>query len=172
MLILAMIFLVAISIAILSLSNWTASALNDSLQFHNTSERLYAAEGATQIAIRASRYTYLNGVDSSNPPNGYICPGTSSPVQINSYWVQDWCSTFFYPTAGTLTRTITLTACQVSSGSSALATDCAGTSQALLTAVINIDDITTPNESPVPCTSISNESTCGAYMTISSWDAT
>jgi hypothetical protein len=172
-LILAMIFLVAISIAILALSNWTENSLNDSLRFRNISEKLYAADGATQIAIRASRYTYLNGIDSVNPPLGYICPGTSSPVLINTYWVQDWCSTQFYPETGsTITRAITVTACLMPSGSSSLAENCAGAAQALLTAVIDIDDITSPNETPAPCTSVANESTCGVNMTIYGWNAT
>jgi len=171
-----MIFLVVISIAILALSNWTQNSLSDSLKFQQSSQRLYAAEGVTQFAIRASRYTYLDGQTGTNA-SGYICPGTPSPVLINTYFIQDWCSTVTYG-YGTVTRVITVTACLMPSTSSQLVGPglCQiGTSTFvpnLLTAVLHIDDVISPNESPPPCTSVSNESTCGANMIIYSWNAT
>ena len=171
-LILALIFLVAISFAILSLSNWTESSLNNSLKFQNTSERLYAAEGVTQLAVRASRYTFLNGVPGANE-SGYICPGTLSPILINDIYVQDWCSTQTFQ-FGTITREISITACLMPSASTTLVgADCdIGSVNVpnLLSAVISIDDISSSHRTN-QC-AFSNESACGASMTIVSWRAT
>jgi hypothetical protein len=165
-LILAMVFLVAISMAIVALTNWTGNSLSDTLKFQNLSQRLYAAEGATQLAVRSSRYTYLNGVDTSNPPGGYICPGTSSPITINGYSIQDWCSTATFPPFGTITREITITACLTSTNLTANCTS----PQALLTAVIDIDDISA--KYPTNQCTLADESACGASMIIKSWNAT
>gem|GEM_PF-2074370 len=171
-LILALIFLVAISFAIMSLSNWTESSLNNSLKFQNTSERLYAAEGVTQLALRASRYTFLNGVPSANV-SGYICPGTLSPILINDIYIQDWCSTQTYQ-FGTITREISITACLMPSASTTLVgADCDIGSENvpnLLSAVISIDDISSSHRTN-QC-AFSDESACGASMTIVSWRAT
>jgi hypothetical protein len=173
-LIMAMIFLVAVSIAILAISNWTENSLNNTLKFQNISKEAYAADGVTQLAVRASRYTYLSGLNNANPVNGYLCPGTSNPVAINGYAIQDWCSTVFPDPElnfGAVTRQITITACLMSSTSSMLSSNCASTNQALLTAVIQIDDVP-QNETTDPCTSISDEYACGANMAILSWTAT
>jgi hypothetical protein len=176
-LILAMIFLVVISIAILSVSSWTQNSLNNTLKFQNITQRLYAAEGVTQLAIRASRYTYLNGVPGASATS-YICPGTSSPVELDNYAIQDLCSTQIFD-SGTLSRQITITACLMPSTSTQLTPNPSGNCligttpvQSLLTVGLKVDDVTSPNESPLPCTSVSNEYTCGANMIIYSWSAT
>ncbi|MFI5036225.1 MAG: hypothetical protein ACHQFZ_08490 [Acidimicrobiales bacterium] len=171
-LILALVFLVAVSVVVLLLANWATGNLGNTAKFQNASEKLYAAEGATQVALRASRYTY--------PPNtsatGYVCPGLTTPlVGINGLYVQDWCVTTT-AVSPVITRQVTLTACLLPSAASTLTAPCqvgvSTTVPTLLTAVVNFDDHTNAENRAVPnCTSTGNQSTCGANMTIVSWKA-
>ena len=172
-LVLAMIFLVAVSLVISALASWTTNNLNNTLKFRYSSSSLYAAEAATQVALRASRYTVP-----TNTGTGYICPGTLSPVTLNGVTVQDWCVTRTH-TGVNISRAVTITACLLTSSGSSLngRTLCgvgagagATTARGLLTAVVYFDDYTSGADvTKASCTDASNQSTCGASMTIHSW---
>jgi hypothetical protein len=170
-LILAMVFLVAVSLVISALASWTMNNLNNTVKFRYTTSRLYAAQGATQIAVRASRYSYSPNTN----PTGYVCPGTDTPLAINGVFVQDWCQTSL-GVGSTVTRQLTVTACQVPLATSKLNGPCLlvdGTVvDTLLTAVVNFDDNTPSMDKAAPnCTSTANQSTCGASMIVTSWIA-
>jgi hypothetical protein len=166
-LILAIAFLLVVSVIVAGLASWTMNNLNNTLQFQHAGARLYAAEGATQVALRASRYTY----PANTSPAGYACPGETTPLtSINGVYVQVWCVTVIPPvnlSALTTTREVTLTACQVASASSP-AFACTG-SAVLLTAVVYLDDYDPVSHLNTGCTSVANETACGFSMTIVSW---
>jgi hypothetical protein len=150
-------------VIVAALASWTMNNLSNTLQFQHAGQRLYAAEGATQVALRASRYTF--------PPNtngaSYQCPGESPLALVNGIYVEVWCVTVFPHSIGaTITRRVTLTACQVSSSSGGPA--CSG-SAVLLTALVYFDDYDPVTHLNTSCTSVANESACGNAMTIVSW---
>lgn len=180
-LILAMVFLVAASVVILALASWTMNNLNNTGSFQQVTSKLYAADGATQIAVRAQRYTYPASISSSLTSGGYVCPGTQSPISINGILVQDWCTTV---TSGvtispTVTRTVEFVACQMPSGTT-LQSACSATNDVtkprlLLTAVVNYDDnVAGMNRAQPYCSAISPslQALCGlGTMSIVSWIA-
>jgi type II secretory pathway pseudopilin PulG len=175
-LILAIAFLLVVSVLVAALANWTMNNLNNTVQFQHAGSRLYAAEGATQVALRASRYTYPpNNSDGTSYTwgTGYQCPGETTPLaSVNGLYVEDWCvTTKINPTASgtTYTRMVTLTACQVPSANSTLSAVCTG-SAVLLTAVVYVDDHNPAEDGLNTCSaSAANPSTCGYAMTIESW---
>ncbi len=123
-LIMSMIFLVAVSIAILAISNWTENSLNNTLKFQNISNEAYAADGVTQLAVRASRYTYLSGLNNTNPSKWLPVPrdfesGSDKWIRDSGLVVQ-LCSRILNLNFGAVTRQITITACLMSSSSSIL----------------------------------------------------
>jgi len=174
-LILAMVFLISISLVIMALASWTTNNLNNTLKFRYSSSSLYAAEAATQVALRASRYTVP-----ASTVTGYICPGTLSPITLNGVTVQDWCVTKQPGFGQYSSRTVTITACLLPAGSSLNGNTMCGvgvgagstTAPAVLTAVVNYDDYASGSDITKPsCTNAGNQSTCGASMTIYSWMA-
>jgi type II secretory pathway pseudopilin PulG len=170
-LILALVFLLVVAVVVASLASWTMNNLNNTLQFQQAGSRLYAAEGATQVAIRASRYTYPpNNSDGTGYTSGtsYACPGESPIGSVNGIYVQVWCVTkLMKSTKPTITREVTLTACQVPS-SSGVGIVCSG-GAVLLTALIYIDDFDPTTHLNTGCVSPANESTCGSSMSTVSW---
>ena len=161
-LLLALLFLVMVSLILVSLGSWATNDLNNTSRFQSASSELYGAGGATEVAIRAARYTYTYPSES-----GTICPGTTEPIPINGYYFEDWCVTVTNISLS-VTRQVTLTACVVPSSSSSLTGPC---QSPLLTVVVDFDDHT-PNESPgrQNCTATSTLS-CGAGMRLVSWVA-
>jgi hypothetical protein len=176
-LILAMAFLLVVSVIVASLATWTTNNLNNTLQFQSAGSKLYAAEGATEVALRASRYT----VPVNTTSVGYVCPGLSNLskplVSVNGYYVQDWCVTTATNSSPSYTRQVVLTACLLPSGSSTLTGACQingnTTVPTLLTAIVDIDDnplvISSSYNPAVPNCSPGSPSTCGTTMTIISW---
>ena len=167
-LILALVFLVTIALVISALASWTTNNLNNTRTFQYNTSELYAASGATQVAVRASRYTYPTNTSSL----GYVCPGTDTPQNLNGVAIQDWCVTTPYVST-TVTRRLTITACLMPSIASSLTGPCQvgeTTVPPVLTAVVDFNDNTTAVNPATPnCTSTSNQSTCGAAMTVVSW---
>lgn len=165
-LIITFIFLIMVSLVVATLSSWAANGLNNSKAFKSAAHQLYAASGATQIAMRAARYTY----PSTNPS---VCPGTATPILIDGVFIQVWCQTKF-DVGINATRETTLSACLMPDGTTQLTGACttaAGAVPTLLVAVVDYND-TTANYNPFNpnCTS-TNQSTCGASMTVFSWES-
>jgi hypothetical protein len=180
-LILVMIFLVVVSVLVGTLSSWAINDLNNVAAFQNNGSKLYAAGGATQVAIRSSRYTLPSCLNGSTTSCSYVCPSSATPVLINGLYIQDWCAITI--DLGATTRQVVLSACLMPSSSSSLTGFDSSTGECkiygtstevpvLLTATVDFDD-NPPNATPAtpPCTSVANESTCGLKMTIVSWVA-
>jgi hypothetical protein len=162
-LILSLGFLFFVSVIVLALASWTFNNLDNTLQFQSVSARLYAAEGATQVAMRAARYTYA-------PSGAKQCPA-AAPSSMNGLYVIDWCVTYIPPVnlgaTTTISREVTLTACEVPSANSTLSSNCSGNA-VLLTALVYIDDNDAHGLDTCP-TSVATISTCGHTMSIVSW---
>lgn len=176
-LILVLIFFVVVAVLAGSLAGWAINDLNNVAAFKSTGSQLYAAGGATEVAIRATRYTYPTCLTGSVISCGYVCPPSSTPLDINGYFVQEWCAVT--ADQATTTRQVVLTACLMPSQSATLSGLCQinGSTQTngtqvltLLTATVDFYDIpANPNPATQYCSSTSNESTCGLGMSVISW---
>ncbi len=148
-LLLALAYILAISLIVGALADWAMNDLNNTTQFNSTSQLHIALSSVTDLAIQNIRYT----PDPSNPttdPTGLgTCwvPGSSpaaSQILIDNYTVAVWCNTTT-AFSSEKTRTVTLYACLSSLTSSSTSgaistamTNCQASP--LLMAVIVVDD--------------------------------
>lgn len=181
-LILALVFLLVGSLTITALASWTTTSLSNTLRFNTARAELYAAGGATQVAITTARYEF----QTNNSTTGYPCAGSNPAIDIsaggstNAVYVADWCVAPLISTLNeyqaslgiTATRQITFYACLSTSGTT-LASNCANP---ILTAVVDFNDNVIQNTNggsstiENSCTSTVNESlTCGNAMYVVSW---
>jgi hypothetical protein len=114
-LILALVYIIAISLIVGGLTDWAMNDLSNTTHFQSAASIQNAVSGATETAIQSIRYypeypsaTY--SYECFSPPAG----DTASVVQINNIWVAVWCSTVSTPTAP-VSRTVTFYACPESS---------------------------------------------------------
>lgn len=137
-LILALIYILTISVIVVALSTWATNDLNNSTKFSNARSLDYSATNATELAIESIRYTTLVGPNqtlNANPPS--YCWGTSatgpSKLTTNNMSITVWCSTS-ENLRSARTRVVTFSAClsTISSGSCVL--------NPLLQAVVIYDD--------------------------------
>lgn len=172
-LILALIFIVAVSLVVAALADGAMNDLNNTSQFSAASQLRYALGGATNAAIYTVRYnpspanpTLAEYAGSPTPVAPCWSSGpTTSP--INGYTVAVYCTTVINLTKSQ-TRTVTFYACQWTAGLSA--NSCATSPQ--LTAVVAFDDypsggaplLTTQCNLVVPA-----PTTCGSGQTLESW---
>ena len=163
-LILALVFMVLGGALIIPLTSWTTTDLVNTVKFQNVTERTYAADGATQVAMWSERYQYPLNTNST----GYACRGTTTPIPFGGYSssVADWCVATKTNNGPTITRQITFTACATNV---TLTNPCA---VPLLTAVVSYDDNRVVGGTVVSaCTSLTDQSNCGNEMAIVSWKA-
>ena len=112
-LILALVYIVAMSLIVGALASWAMNDLNNTANFKNTSSRDYAATSATEVAIQSIRKTPLYSVTSS-PQLGYCWTppsGTVSQLTINGYTMAVWCTTVQNFADRTATRVVTFYTC-------------------------------------------------------------
>jgi hypothetical protein len=156
-LILALVFLVAVSLVVTALVTWAGNDLKNVAHFKAGRTYEYSADGATEVAIQSARYSYTAPTaDPTNPP---ACPDTGPTVTIDGVAIDVWCSTVWVPSSFK-TRTVTFSACLASVTASACA------ASPYLQAVVTFDDYSSLRylANSAPCTS-----TCGAGMTLSRW---
>ena len=163
-LILALIYILTISLIVVALSTWATNDLNNSTKFSNARFVSYSATNATELAIENIRYTPLVGQNQTLVPNppGY-CWGTSgrSTLTTNKISITVWCSTVQNLQSGN-TRTVTFSAC--------LSTVVSGVTCAanpLLQAIVIYDDY--PKSGGTPRTT-SCSLYCGTYATLQNWN--
>lgn len=175
-LILALVFIVAVSLMVIPLSNWAASSLNNTTNFQKVSTLDYALSSATDTAIEAIRHTpqplnpSLNAEYYGVQPTGYCwqpASGTVSSLQINGYTIDVWCQTtvnLALDVAGT--RIVTLYACTSTVGGGTEAA-CQATPQ--LQAQVSFDDY--PLSGGIKLISQCNIETgsCGFSQTLNQW---
>jgi hypothetical protein len=149
-LILALIFIVAVSLIVIPLADWASGSLTNTGQFQNASTLHYALTSAANTAIEGIRYNPLpSGANVSLDSNGYgVQPvgacwtpytGTTSSVTLNGYNVNVWCQTTVNLTQSA-TRVVTLYAC-VSTFGGGTETGCQAAPQ--LQAQVTFDDYPT-----------------------------
>ena len=157
-LILALVFLIVVSLIVISIAGLTSTDLRGSTIFASAQATTAAADGATQVAIQYSRYNF-DGATLNYPA---LCGPTQS---INGESVQSYCETQWHPFSAS-TRFVTVSTCL------SLVTDpvqCAN--RPLTQAIVVIDDYPqSGNSSCVPGTlETTQNSTCGTEMVQNSW---
>jgi hypothetical protein len=175
-LILAMVFLLSISLIVGALANWAMNDLNNTTKFNSANSLNYAATSATQVAIQSIRYTPLMPQTQSptigscwTPQTGYV----SQLSNFDGYTVAVWCSTV-QTLSSARTRVVTLIACTstlnpnntTSSLSTVQAAASACQASPLLTARVAFDDYPSAGGAPLTqtCTTW-----CGQGATTELW---
>ena len=172
-LVLALVFLVAISLIVGGLAAWTTNGLKDSAAFTYSRYANNALNSATQLAIQNIRYNPLLGSNqtlNANPPS--YCwgsgPTSSLPADPNENdQVAVFCSTIWNPTSAQ-TRVVTISACLTSNlpgPQAAWGQQCAG--QPGQQTVVTFDDYPATGVS-APNPGVCAPSSCGIGMTVNS----
>ncbi len=184
-LVLALVFLVAVSLIVMGLLGWLGTSLNASAVFSSERNIDNAATNAVNLAIQNTRYSFdlpapNSMLDVASPQS---CLSPAYPVDGESGSVAVYCTMVWQPNGGTngvdtysnnqsnYTRVITYSACYSGDSASATPTTCAA--QPRLQAVVGFDDYpagtVAPSIDPTECAPIANNGTCGETMTQLSW---
>lgn len=174
-LILALIFIVAVSIIVIPLANWAASSLRDTTNFQKVSTVDYALSSAVNTAIESIRTapepsspSIPNVNDPAPQPIGVcwsISSGTTSSVTLNGYTVNVWCQTTINLETSS-TRVVTLYACLSTYGGGSLAS-CEATPQ--LQAQVTFDDYSGAEQALLFQCNIEAPGSCGSSQTLDQW---
>ena len=167
-LILALIYIVAISLIVLALASWATNDLNNTTKFSDASQFDTALRSITELGTQNIRYVPQNTSVSSSPgvvgPCWNVSPGTMSSEVVDGYSLAVWCQTT--ETAQSLltanTRTVTLYACptNITTGAS-----CALTPS--VTSTVTFDDYQAANSAPLSQTCVYPN--CGFSATQNTW---
>lgn len=172
-LILALIFIVAVSLIVTGLANWALNDLHNTASFTSARTLQNAANGATQVAIQSIRYNPLLSTGqtlNASPPS--YCWGNSAPSELpisnfnttsidGASQIAVWCSTAWNPSSAN-TRVVTFSTCLMTAGMDAAT--CA--SNPALQAVVTFDDY--PPGGSAPNAGQCN-TYCGTAMTVNDW---
>jgi hypothetical protein len=172
-LILALIFMMAVSLMMTALLNFAGNNMVASVQYQSGFNFQSAADGAAQLALQYSRYNFeANTIDASPPVSCWVTPGPSqlsTTAGFSSRTVDAWCSTLWTPLNATqqyASRTLTVYVCDQSVSASA----CAANPGLMVEATF--DDYTAAGPADSNCQPVppaSPGSTCGQGMVITSW---
>lgn len=163
-LVVAFIYLVAVSVTVLGLSNWVASDLSNTKGFANSREQHTAAQSTVELAMQNMRYTPLIGANQTWGQFNYCWgAGGTSSLTIDGYSFNVYCSTAWIPTSA-VTRTVTIDACPTSVSAAA----CESPNGTYLQAVVVFDDYPPGGAAPVNGSCVL-WSWCGEGETITSW---
>lgn len=182
-LLLALAYIIAISLIVGALADWAMNDLNNTTHFNSTAQLHIAVSSVTNLAIQNIRYTPdpSNAANLISTPLGPCwAPASGSPTNVSQYLVDTytvavWCttSTTF---ASEQTRTVTFYAClsSLTSGSSnstitTATTNCQNTPK--LKAVVVFNDYP-PQGAPgqtLECDAPLGLGQCGEGMKLQSW---
>jgi hypothetical protein len=178
-----MVFLVAVSVIVASMSSWVGNDLNNTTHFTSAHSLETAANDAIEAAVQSVRYSSSNtpaieqeisqAMLNASPP--VPCWTTSpTPSQFSSSGLPTmdvWCSTLWAPYSAS-TRTVTFSTCldtlpasPTTAQSVAAATACHLNPE--LQAVVVFDDYPYPLGEPSSSACASPD--CGYGMTVQSW---
>jgi hypothetical protein len=164
-LVLALIFMVLTAVIITSLAAWEGTNLKDIGAVKYGRSTLYSSNGAVQVAIANTRYTYPSNTGLALCPNSSTQQSTN-PFTIDTVSVAVTCQTTLDPTCpssiGICTRQETLTAYPAADCTS---TSCTG--NYFVQAVVYFDDYS--SSSANDCNPLGAQTTCGSSMSIYSW---
>lgn len=172
-LILALVYIVSISLIVGALADWAMNDLNNTTHFQNAASLDNAVSGATEIAIQSMRYYPQYPATQSiancwTPASG----STTSDVPINNDLVAVWCVTS-EDLKSPNTRTVTFYACPVTATSvnsanvSATMTNCQTTPT--LEAVVVFDDYPSGGGGLLSQTCSGGPGVCGFSATTDQW---
>lgn len=175
LLILALVFILVISVIAGALTRWVTNDLNNTNKFDSALSIETAANNAVELALQNVRYNFASQTLNAVPPQPCWTTSPSvSQVTFDAQTVSVWCTTNWSPLSSN-TRVVTFYVCQSNfSGTPTLgdmntaATACA--LNPLLQAVIAFDDFpNTISASNCPPNSGGSSSTCGTTLTVQSW---
>jgi Tfp pilus assembly protein PilX len=172
-LILALVYIIVVSLTAAALTTWASNDLNNTTKFQSANENHYAVTSAMNTAIESERYSPLP----TNPTAAQYAGAattlgecwapssgsTSTVTQVNNYSVSVWCSTVINLASST-TRSMTAYACP-SSVTSAASCEASPT----LTAVVEYDDYPTPAGPQLTEQCNLETGECGYSETLLSW---
>jgi len=172
-LILALVYIVAISLIVGALADWAMNDLTNTTHFQNASSLDNAVSGATEVAIQSVRY-YPNYSGTTNFGNCWNPSSTAaSDVPINLDLVAVWCSTVENLKSPS-TRIVTFIACPVTAAAVAN-TGAAATAEnncalhPILQAVVTIDDYPSGGGGLLTQTCSGGQGVCGFAATTNQW---
>jgi Tfp pilus assembly protein PilX len=158
-LILALIFLLVISVTALSLTTWSTNSLNNVAKFGAPAAARSAVDGAVETAVQGERYnvtpTSITSTPSSTPA---ICSTVTIPENSVNYTFTIWCGTV-QDLGSSATRVVTFNACSGPATGSVCASP-------QLVASVTYDDYTFPISQVLTSYCKKN---CGTSVTVSSW---
>ena len=166
--ILALVFLVAVSLIVLALMTWVGTSLTATAAFSNERSIETAATSAVNLAIQQTRYSFATQLVNASPPQACWYDSGGNPQQPPNIenlptTINVWCSTVWQPFSAN-TRTVTYSACL------ATLTNAQCAANPLLQAIVTFDDyapgIGVPSANPVQC---NLTGFCGQSLTQNSW---
>jgi hypothetical protein len=174
-LILALIYIVSVSLIVGALADWAMNDLNNTTHFQNASSLQNAVSGATEIAIQSIRYYPQYPATETNFANCWTPPSSTyaSDTTINSDLVAVWCTTVENLKSPN-TRVVTFIACPESAASVASTTaanTAMGTclSDPKLKAVVTFDDYPSGGGGLLTQTCSGGPGICGFAATTNQW---
>jgi hypothetical protein len=174
-LILALVYIVAISLIVGALADWAMNDLSNTTHFQNANSLDNAISGATEVAIQNVRYypNYNSGTTSPNYGNCWSPTSTSaSSVPINNYLVAVWCSTKENLKSPN-TRVVTFVACTETTttinSTNELASQNSCVLKPTLLAVVTIDDYPSGGGGLLTQTCSGGQGVCGFAATTNQW---
>lgn len=168
-LILALVYIIVISVVVAALTTWSSGDLNNTSKFTSARSMDYSLASAVEVAINDIRYTPLVGPNQTlNAAPPWYCWGTGatpSTLQLPGTGeanIATFCSTQ-RDLGSSATRVVTISACVYSTSATAAQT-CAASP--LLQAIVQFDDYPQGGSSnTAPCTTY-----CGEGAILESWD--
>jgi len=176
-LILALVYIVAISLIVGALADWAMNDLTNTTHFQNASSLDNAVSGATEVAIQSVRYYPYYSAATTSPLFGNCWNPTStaaSDVTINNSLVAVWCSTQENLKSPS-TRIVTFIACPVTAAFPVDTTAHAATAEGncaikpRLQAVVTIDDYPSGGGGLLTQTCAGGQGVCGFAATTNQW---
>lgn len=167
-LILALVFLIVVSLIVISMATWTATGLRSSIRFTAAQSTVATANSVTEVAVSDARVDFEASTINASPP--VPCLSAAYPTQ-NDVSMNTWCSTQWNQQS-VKTRVVTFSTCLASVS----ATDCQA--HPLLQAIVTYNDFPTTNNyascAPVSTlttttTTVAGTSSCGTGMKINTW---
>jgi hypothetical protein len=174
-LILALVYIVSISLIVGALADWAMNSLNNTTHFQNASSLDNSISGATEIAIQSMRYypqypaTQTNYANCWTPPTGALVSYTT----INTDVVAVWCTTVENLKSPN-TRVVTFIACAetaaiVASAGSLVTAESNCQTTPTLKAVVTFDDYPSGGGGLLVQTCSGGPGICGFAATTNQW---
>jgi hypothetical protein len=170
--VLALVFLISVSLIVLALLSWVGTSLTASAKFSDERTAEAAATSAVNLAIQNTRYTFTSAMVNASPPvqcwGSTLASAPPSSLSVDGQKFDVWCSMVWQPFSQTAqNRTVTYSACP----DPTTGAQCAAAPT--LQAIVAFDDspggaAPVPSNHPVPCTTPPN-GYCGESMTQQSW---